>query len=78
MTDELTWLRTVKPIIDKCRVAAMFNMNRVFRPDGAKALADLLEEMAKRLDYAVELVGRPDDKDNKRPYSGCPDNPDKA
>jgi hypothetical protein len=41
-----------------------------FNADGSAALAELMVQMAMRLDHAVELVGRPDNKDDKRPYGG--------
>lgn len=68
MSDEVTWVETVKPMVKKLRLASLINQNFTYNPNGCQALAELLEQMASRLDHAVELVGRPDNKDDRRPY----------
>jgi len=70
MNEDQTWMEVVGPLIRKCRLAGLLDMDRVFKPNGALALAELLEQMAVRLDHAVEIVGRPHDKNDKRPYEG--------
>lgn len=44
------WANLVKPMVDRCEVAAKFGMNAVWNPDGAAALGELLKIMAKHLD----------------------------
>jgi hypothetical protein len=57
MSDELgEWNKLVDPIVKKCRLAVMLEMNTTFNEDGASALADLLEQMAKRLDDYIETI----------------------
>jgi hypothetical protein len=53
---EREWAKAVEPIVKKCRLAVMLEMNASFNGDGATALAQLLEEMAKRLDDHIEAL----------------------
>ena len=44
------WSELVKPMVDRCEVAAKFGMNATWNPDGAAALGELIKTMAKTLD----------------------------
>lgn len=50
----MTWAETVEPIAQRLSVAAAFNQNFVHNPKGAKATAELLREMARKLDIAIQ------------------------
>jgi hypothetical protein len=49
------WRDLVEPTVRKCRLAAKFNMNTTFRPDGSLALATLLEQMAIIIDTEIAV-----------------------
>lgn len=51
---EKPWIEMVQPIVKKCRLAIALDMNTSFNMEGSMALADLLEQMAQRLDEALE------------------------
>lgn len=53
---EKPWAGMVAPIVRKCRLAVTLDMNTSFNIDGSKALADLLEKMAQRLDEALDSL----------------------
>lgn len=44
------WKKLVDPIVRKCKLAASLNMEAKFNTVGAKALAELLVQMAAILD----------------------------
>lgn len=49
-TETKPWATMVAPIVAKCKLAATLNMNATWNPDGATALAELLNHMALALD----------------------------
>jgi hypothetical protein len=49
------WQDLVGPTVRKCRLAAAFNMNTTFKPDGSLALAALLEQMATVIDAEIAV-----------------------
>jgi len=63
MTDR-EWTAAVTPIVKKCRLAVLLNMNASFNEVGATALADLLEKMAALIDD--EIVRREKAEDQSR------------
>lgn len=69
MTDT-SWMEATSKLTNKLKLCAEFKMDCAFNPSGAEALRDLIIEMARRLDFAVEIVGRPYDKNDTRPYNG--------
>lgn len=52
MTDK--WVDIVEPMCKRLRFSSMFGANFVHNPEGAKALAIVLEDMAIKLDRAIE------------------------
>lgn len=53
---EGTWLALVEPLVARFDVAANFGGDAVHNPEGSAALAELLREMASRLDRSVEAA----------------------
>lgn len=49
------WKDCVALTIRRCRMAASLNLDTVFNPDGAEALALVLERMASLLDREISL-----------------------
>ena len=49
------WKDVVTPTVRKCDLAAMLNMNVIFKPDAALTLATLLEQMAKIIDKEIAV-----------------------
>jgi len=49
-TQTKPWAKMVAPIVAKCKLAAKLDMNATWNPDGATALAEMLEHMALALD----------------------------
>lgn len=50
-----TWAEALAPIIEKLDVAAKFNGNATFNPDGSRALALLLRGMERKLRLAQQF-----------------------
>jgi hypothetical protein len=49
-TPSREWRALVEPVVSKCRLAEVLEMNTTFNTDGSKALAVLLERLADELD----------------------------
>lgn len=50
-----TWTDITGPLVRRCEVAAATNNNAVWNPVGAKALGNLLKNMARIIDDEIEL-----------------------
>lgn len=49
------WKDLVRSTTRRCRLAAALDMNTVFTPEGALALASLLDQMAKLIDDEIAV-----------------------
>jgi hypothetical protein len=55
MSEQQSWAELVKPIVRKCRLAAMLKMETRFNADGAAALAKVIEDMANIIDTEIAV-----------------------
>lgn len=54
--ETVTWVEVVKDIVAKFDVAAAFGQNTTFNSIGSRAMATLINDMAKKLDLAIETL----------------------
>jgi hypothetical protein len=61
MTGQPTWASGTDRLVRKLRTASLVGMGYQFNAEGAGALANLIEDMAKKLDIAVKREAMRDD-----------------